>query len=244
MARLSPLLFPLLSALLLLTGCGGQETASPDLPVPPQAGRAVCGTVRYDSGNTVSPCRISDYYINPDEGICVFVDYPDYYQSDGDGIAGLIRQAAYNGWTIDALTEYPNTTVTVDYEVTRNDARYFSAAFLFCAITRGGAHPAVSEYAVTIDRAAGRRVLLSDLLRLDGPEDLERLIPKAFTALGNWSDLPPLEELAAQYTDPLAYDGSKNFYLTDNTLCLIVSDGRDHYVLESPLSSLPLLLEP
>lgn len=233
------LFFPVL-LLFFLAGCGTQEAASPDSPASPQA---VHGTVRYDSGNTVSPCRISDYYVNSNEGIYVFVDYPDYYQAGGNEIAELIRQAAYNGWTMGALTERPNTTVTVDYEVTRNDARYFSAAFLFCSMTQGGAYPVSNEYAVTIDRTTGERVLLSDLLSFDGPQDLERLIPEAFTALGNWFDLPPLEELASRYTDSLTYDESKNFYLTEDSLCLIVSDGRYHYVLEAPLSSLSLSSE-
>ena len=62
------LFFPVL-LLFFLAGCGTQEAASPDSPASPQA---VHGTVRYDSGNTVSPCRISDYYVNSNEGIYVF----------------------------------------------------------------------------------------------------------------------------------------------------------------------------
>ena len=200
--------------LLVLTGCGGRE--APDIPDGVQTGQTVSGTVRYAFGNTVGPQRLCDYYLDPGRGVSVFINYPDYGRSDGDGTAELIRQTAYNGWTMEALAERPHT----------------------------GAHPASSEYAVTIDRRTDEPVRLSGLLDLSGPEDLARLIPETFTALGNRSDQPSLEELADRCADSPAWNEGGGFYLTENSLCLIVSDGRYDYVLEAPLASLPLLTEP
>jgi len=88
-----------------------------------------------------------------------------------------------------------------------------------------------------------RPLRLSGLLDLSGPEDLARLIPETFTALGNRSDQPSLEELADLCADSPAWNEGGGFYLTENSLCLIVSDGRYDYVLEAPLASLPLLTE-
>lgn len=233
---------PALLLLLVLTGCGRRE--APDIPDGVQTGQTVSGTVRYSFGNTVGPQRLCDYYLDPGRGVSVFINYPDYGRSDGDGTAELIRQTAYNGWTMEALTERPHTSVTVDYEVTRCDMAYFSAAFLFFYVTQGGAYPSSSEYAVTIDRRTDEPVRLSGLLDLSGPEDLARLIPETFTALGNWSDQPSLEELADLCADSPAWNEGGGFYLTEDSLCLIVSDGRYDYVLEAPLASLPLLTEP
>lgn len=229
----------------LLSGCGNASGNAPAVTteqiVPEQASQSpVSGTMSYSFGNTIKYTRMCDYYIDSAQDIQVFVDYPEYFQSDGNDIAELIRLAAYNGWTIEDLAATPNTNMTIDYEITRADAQYFSVAFLSFYFSRGNAHPSSEEYAVTIDRATGSPVLLSDILDFSDSNELAELISEEFTPLGGWVDLPALDELAACYIDNLLFDEQHSFYLTDDSLCLIIHYFRYDFVLEAPLSSLPL----
>lgn len=166
----------------------------------------------------------------------LLVDFPQLHPYDATeselALNALLADAAI-GRREDYLSA--NGTVDVSYQITREDEEILSVRFYTYINYRRAAHPSDWNWGVTVDRETGKRLSLYDVLDWDG--DGDALLKNYNWTSGGVYELFDLQQ-AGLYND---YDGHiDDFYLTDDTLGLVVNYGRYSYMVETPLKNLPL----
>lgn len=252
----------------VLENCIYETTLSPDTIIDAQVKYdAVPCPVISDNFFTTSPYfplhTMSYLYTYQDErmGVYITVSYPALYVSDSDLTKTLnarIRDAFFYGydWEKEPNPLIPEemilTSIDRSYFITREDAQYFSVRIYEYNEVRRAAHPNEWETGLTLSMETGKVITLRDIAG-DAYTPAQLLDSGAFHI--NWGDLARyldeegivrtekewMETIRENYQDSTLEDFDTDFYLTDDSLGLIVTTFGDEYVcIEAKLSDLGL----
>ncbi|MDE6063965.1 MAG: hypothetical protein K2G20_05205, partial [Lachnospiraceae bacterium] len=194
-------------------------------------------------------------------GVSVVIHYPALCVSDSDLTKTLnarIRDAFFYGYN---WNEEPNllmpereilTSIERDYLITREDEQYFSVCISDYSEVRRSAGPYEQKTGLTLSLETGEALTLRDIV---GEKYTARQLLNSGAFHCMWGDLSDyldeewmaeadgewMAEIAEHYQYWELEDFDTNFYLTDDSLGLIVTVFADEYIcIEAKLSDLGL----
>lgn len=173
----------------------------------------------------------------------ITIEYPKIYYSESemeDTINEKIKEAFFYGYFFDEDGEWnPGsemyTSINRQYFITREDENYFSLRIYEDNYMRGANHPNEWETGLTIDMQTGEVLLLEDVVGNEWtPEAL--LECGEFECLWTWEGDSQdywMEQAREKAKDETLSDYDSYFYLTDDKLGLITSQGRYYTCMEA-----------
>lgn len=178
-----------------------------------------------------------------------------FFQAVGEescpGLNTLLRYAAVDDpFCIDGESDFrsfQNTTYEVECELTRSSGLCLSMRLRSDFYMRGAAYPNWDRWGLTVDLETGEPLRLNQIVDMgESFQDWARA--QNWTPLNHWlPDNSSDQEYAARLIEEcLPYDlgeTSRQFYLTDDALVLIVWDYREDTHLSVPLSDLTLKID-
>lgn len=198
-------------------------------------------------------CRYAYCYQDQRSGVTLT---SEFFQAVGEepcpGLNALLRYAAVDDpfWFDDAEMDsrrWQNTTQEVECELTRSSGPCLSMCFYHYSNTYGAAHPNWNRWGLTVDLETGEPLRLNQIVDMgESFQDWARA--QNWTPLNHWlPDNSSDQEYAARLIEECLPcdlgETSRQFYLTDDALVLIVWEGRYDTRLSVPLSDLTLKID-
>ena len=192
----------------------------------------------------------NNYYVHPmvysylDDRLEVYaaVEYPQIGCED-EKLEQTINNHIREAFLTDIGKEDMYTDIYGQYRIKRADDLYFSFSFYTYYNTQWGAHPSDGSTTLTINMQTGEVVTLEDFVGEDWT--VETLLSNnAFVWNIPLSDERPEgwkeEVLRSSIDDECLADYNNKFYLTEDSLCILLHDYEDYFSIEAKLSDLGL----
>lgn len=251
-------LITVITAIVLLTGCGTTQTAHPNTPTTTTAPTVVTpdsATPTTPSSTSViknQPYSITTATFSQDD---IKIQYPQIKGLGDDSrekiINDLIKNDVLNSEVETPIKSYKDDgikiqlTLDLKYQVAMNTAELFSVVYTGYANVEGSVHPTEDIYAITIDLKNVTKLKLSDFTTIDTnlAQKIKQSTAVTNDAVKNGMDKNDLITLIQNKDDQTLIQGLKDewayntFYVTPNSLVVSVDVAHaagDYALVELP----------